>query len=54
MVEMGNHVTVHQQTARASVRTTGKPMINLTLFSYNSLGAQPRCNLILHIHVVIN
>ena len=30
---MGNHVTVHRPTARASVRTTGQPMFNLTLSS---------------------
>ena len=34
---MGNHVTVHRPTARASVRTTGKPMFNLTL----SIRVQP-------------
>ena len=31
--KFGNHVTVHRpQPARPSVRTTGKPMFNLTLF----------------------
>ena len=34
---MGNHVTVHRPTARASVRTTGTPMFNLTL----SIRVQP-------------
>ena len=37
--KFGNHVT-DRPSDRPSVRTTGKPMFNLTLSSYCSLGAQ--------------
>ena len=39
--KFGNHVTVHRPPERPSVRTTGKPMFNLTLSNYFESPGQP-------------